>query len=123
MKLNNSVGKQNHSPFLPKLKDMIKFDELPKYKAQRTFLDYIIYLEFKDGVGTWSVWDTVEYDELAEIDPRLVYGDEERGFLVRDDLLNSGSYTKRVEAIAAAKAFILAYEASFVEEGTLAEAA
>ncbi len=103
---------------------MINFDEMPKYKAQRSFSDYIIYMEFEDGKGTWSVWDTVEYDG-SEIDARLLYGDEERGFMVRNDLLESKTYTKRAEALEAAKAFILAYEASFEqgEEILIAEAA
>ena len=103
---------------------MINFDEMPKYKAQRSFLDYIIYMEFEDGTGTWSVWDTVEYDG-SEIDTRLLYGDEERGFMLRNDLLESDTYTKRADALEAAKAFILAYEASFTEEEEvlLAEAA
>ena len=64
---------------------MINFDEMPKYKAQRSFLNYIIYMEFEDGKGTWSVWDTIPYDG-SEIDARLLYGDEERGFMVRNDL-------------------------------------
>ncbi len=103
---------------------MINFDEMPKYKAQRSFLNYIIYMEFEDGKGTWSVWDTIPYDG-SEIDARLLYGDEERGFMVRNDLLESNTYTKRADALEAAKAFITAYEESFLEEGevVLAEAA
>jgi len=102
---------------------MKKFDELPKYKAQRSYLDYIIYLEFADGKGTWSVWDTVEYDRSKEIDARLLYGNEEKGFLVRNDLLESGTYKKRMKAIEKAKLFIEAYESAFQEEGELVAAA
>lgn len=103
---------------------MKSIDTLPKYKAQRTYLDYIIYLEFTDGTGTWSVWDTVPYDGVEEIDPRLVFGDEERGILVRNDLLESDTYTERQKAIEDAKAFIKTYQESFVEtEEELAVAA
>jgi len=102
---------------------MTNFDALPKYKAQRTFKDYIIYLEFEEGQGIWSVWDTVAYDTTIEVDPKLVFGDAERGGLVRNELLATDDYTKKAEAIEAAKAFIIAYEASFIENGVLAEAA
>lgn len=101
---------------------MINFDEMPKYKAQRSFLNYIIYMEFAEGSGTWSVWDTVKHDG-TEMDARLLYGDEERGFLVRNDLLDSGTYTKRAIALEEAKAFILAYEESFEVKEELAVAA
>lgn len=112
------------TPFIYSLKqkEMTKFDDLPKYKAQRSYLDYIIYLEFADGKGTWSVWDTVKYDG-SEIDARLLYGNEEKGFLVRNDLLESGTYKKRMRAIEKAKLFIEAYEASFQEEEELVAAA
>lgn len=101
---------------------MINFDELPKYKAQRTYLDYIIYLEFEEGIGTWSVWDTVAYDETVEIDPRFVFGDEERGYLVRNECLTSNDYLKQEAAIKAAKEFIDDYKVSLKEENSFAEA-
>ena len=102
---------------------MIDFDTLSSYKAQRTYSGYIIYLAYADGQGTWSVWDTSDYDTKNEPDPLMVYGSKERGYLVRTDMLASGVYAKKLEGTNAAKAFIDALQLAMLAEEELSIAA
>ena len=102
---------------------MIDFDALSSYKAQRTHLGYIIYLVYAEGQGTWSVWDTSDYDTKNEPDPLMVYGSEERGYLVRTEMLATGTYEKKQEGTDAAKNFIDALQLALLEEEELSVAA
>ena len=102
---------------------MIDFDALSSYKAQRTYSGFIIYLVYADGQGTWSVWDTSDYDTKKEPDPLMVYGSKERGYLVRTDMLASGTYTTKQEGTNAAKDFIEALQLALLEEEELSIAA
>lgn len=92
---------------------MIDFDTLSNYKALRPYKDYLIYYEYEEEQGTWSVWSTTEYDSENEPDPSRVYGGGDRPLLVRAEVLGSGFYSSRAEGTSAAKAFIEELEVSY----------
>ena len=85
---------------------MIDFSALTSYKAQRPYNGHIIYYEFEGDQGTWSVWNTVEFDQNNHPNPIFVYGGGGRPLMVRNEVLESGFYTTREEGTIAAKAFI-----------------
>ena len=95
---------------------MIDFDSLSNYKVQRSYLDNIIYLEYADGQGTWSVWTTTAYDPQNEPDPRMVYGSAGKDLIVRKEIIGSGNYTTKQEGVEAAKAHIRTLQEAVMEE-------
>ena len=102
---------------------MINFDSLSTYKVQRSYFDNIIYLEYADGQGTWSVWTTSAYDPDNEPDPRMVYGSAGKDLIVRQEIIASGNYKTKQEGVDTAKAHIDSLRASVMEKLELSVAA